>query len=316
MLLDFIKLLKNEIPEFRISLIDVGAQGGIPCEWRDVVDIVELTGFEPVESEYESLVAKNPKNHYFNAALWNEKKEVDFYITPNTEYSSILKPNERMFKSIGKAKCAFPHKKTKMAVDTLDNLFSNSSRLKSDFIKLDTQGSEYEILTGGEELLKTSVLGAFIEIEFIQLCENQRVFGEVDILMRSLGFEFISFVGASHWRSEAARTYRNSNSRFLSGNVFYVKRCDQLPHGSEEKLMHDTIKICIFKMLYGFPDLAYEYLAPHMSSASNPVYTSLNEVLLEMLKENATPYFKGREHLLKILWRLIKRFDERPYLNF
>jgi hypothetical protein len=56
-----------------------------------------------------------------------------------------------------------------------------------DFLKIDVQGSERDVLTHGRRKLAETV-AVQTEMSFIPLYENQPTFGEMDILMRELGF--------------------------------------------------------------------------------------------------------------------------------
>ena len=65
-------------------------------------------------------------------------------------------------------------KKIKLKVNSLDNI----ENFKPDFIKLDTQGSELEILKGSKKNLNECI-GLEVEVEFQKMYENQNLFNEV-----------------------------------------------------------------------------------------------------------------------------------------
>ena len=75
-------------------------------------------------------------------------------------------------------------------MDTVDfDSFAKEKRINNvDFMKLDTEGSELDILKGAIEFLKKTVIGLIIEVEFSQFRKEQPVFSEVDSFMRELGF--------------------------------------------------------------------------------------------------------------------------------
>lgn len=70
-----------------------------------------------------------------------------------------------------------------------------------DLLKLDTQGSEAEILAHASETLKNCLI-VETEVEFVQLYEDQPLFADVDQLLRGQGFMFHRFSGMS------GRTYK------------------------------------------------------------------------------------------------------------
>ena len=76
-------------------------------------------------------------------------------------------------------------------VQTIDlDTFTEQNNIGNiDFIKLDTEGTELNILKGSKNILKKSVLGLSIEVKFIKVNDDQPLFFEIDKYLRSLGFE-------------------------------------------------------------------------------------------------------------------------------
>jgi hypothetical protein len=60
-----------------------------------------------------------------------------------------------------------------------------------DFLSLDTQGSEYDILEGAKNTLESNVLAVSLEVEFSQLYKGQKLYGEVSEFLRNSGFEMV-----------------------------------------------------------------------------------------------------------------------------
>ncbi|MCS6812186.1 MAG: FkbM family methyltransferase [Cyanobacteria bacterium] len=63
-----------------------------------------------------------------------------------------------------------------------------------DFLSLDTQGSEYEILQGALKTLKHHVCGLVIEVEFVELYQGQKRFQDICDFLHELGFSFVRFL--------------------------------------------------------------------------------------------------------------------------
>jgi len=68
-----------------------------------------------------------------------------------------------------------------------------------DFIKLDTQGSELDILKGSDKILRSPLIGLEIEMEFISLYKDQPLFGDVVNFLGSKNFQFIDFIHLQRW---------------------------------------------------------------------------------------------------------------------
>ena len=82
-------------------------------------------------------------------------------------------------------------KKEVIDATTLDNLYHQSIIRELDFLKIDVQGSELDILHGGRDIINDNILGIQIEAEFKQLYKSQPLFAEIDSDIREkFNFEF------------------------------------------------------------------------------------------------------------------------------
>ncbi|MCQ9207597.1 MAG: FkbM family methyltransferase [Omnitrophica bacterium] len=134
-----------------MTVIDIGSRGG-------------LKGF------------KNVKCFSFDypKILFEDEREVDFYITKDPQNSSILTPNYELLKQFMNTDRFDITDKVRVKTKTLD-----SYNIKADFIKIDTQGTELSILKGAKETLK-NVAGIEIEVCFSPLYKGQALFRDID----------------------------------------------------------------------------------------------------------------------------------------
>jgi len=75
---------------------------------------------------------------------------------------------------------------------TLDTWAQTHGISDMDFIKLDVQGAELEILSGGKKLLDQSI-GTLVEVWFDPIYHELPLFGDIDHFLRVQGFTFFSF---------------------------------------------------------------------------------------------------------------------------
>jgi FkbM family methyltransferase len=83
-----------------------------------------------------------------------------------------------------------------VATHSLDGLFRNaqiSADLAPDFLSLDTQGSEPEILLGGRNTISRHVLGISTEVEFAPMYAGQKLFSTIFDFCLEAGFHFAGF---------------------------------------------------------------------------------------------------------------------------
>ena len=143
------KLIKNE----KIISLDVGAQGGynsdnfFPKKYQQFFENILV---EPIKSEAEKL--KN-KKFVINKGLWSKKENKKLYILSNRlGSSSMYEPNIKSFDLHNISSKDFEDYKVTRTVeiecDTISSQLSELNINNLDYLKIDTQGAELEILKG------------------------------------------------------------------------------------------------------------------------------------------------------------------------
>lgn len=61
-----------------------------------------------------------------------------------------------------------------------------------DFLSLDTQGSELEIMQGANQTINKNVIAIQTKASFSSVYENQPLFGDIELHLRQIGFEIAS----------------------------------------------------------------------------------------------------------------------------
>jgi FkbM family methyltransferase len=84
-----------------------------------------------------------------------------------------------------------------VAVETLDSLAERLSLAKVDAIKIDVEGAEMKVLTGGRELLKTARPVVLLEANDDALRKQATSTDEMLMLLRSLNYEIFVFSDAT-----------------------------------------------------------------------------------------------------------------------
>ena len=74
---------------------------------------------------------------------------------------------------------------------TLDEIMvrERGKILPPDFLSLDTQGSELEILKGAEKTIAENVIAIQVEVTFTPMYETQPLFSDIELYLRNKGFE-------------------------------------------------------------------------------------------------------------------------------
>lgn len=132
-----------DLAEFKV-IYDVGANvGQSALEYAERFPAAKIYSFEPVSFTYERLAATTrhlSRVHRFQAAMGREAGELVINVDPETVGSSIVN------KTSGGAE--------KVSVTTAA-LFSSRNQIgKIDFMKIDTEGYDLEVLAGAAPLLR------------------------------------------------------------------------------------------------------------------------------------------------------------------
>jgi FkbM family methyltransferase len=145
-------------------LIDVGVQGGEHARWRPLDDYLIVHGFDPIEEVTQELTEANKgrsNHHYHCMAVGNADGEQKFYFnSANPTASSMYQ----------KATTRFGVETTEqhrmVPIRRLDSLLAEGIIPLADYVKIDVEGFEKDVLLGARDLLAAGVLGLQTETNF------------------------------------------------------------------------------------------------------------------------------------------------------
>ena len=181
-------LINNETP---IVICDIGASPVDPTPFIDeLLKNVEcfLYGFEPNEEEFKKLHSTD-KKEYFNYAVGNGQIET-LNICSAPGMTSILEPDFEYLKLFhGFSDWAKVTKKVKVQTKKLDDVNFDK---KIDFLKIDVQGYEHEVIKNGNKIIKDCLI-VQLETSPIPLYKNEKSFSHVCLQLENLGFQLHSF---------------------------------------------------------------------------------------------------------------------------
>tara|TARA_R110000765_G_scaffold165308_1_gene270311 strand:- start:140 stop:793 length:654 start_codon:yes stop_codon:yes gene_type:complete len=173
------------------AILDIGAHSGQFYGWsKRVWPIVPVFMVEanPLHEEKLRNMTFYIDDDYLIAALGDEEREVTFYTRsdkPHTEGNSYYK--EFNYWDIPQLV-----QESKVTLQKLDNIFEKDAVF--DIIKVDTQGSEIDILEGGKDLVSRA-LAVILEVSFIEHNIGAPTEQETIEYMNEIGFEERMSVG-------------------------------------------------------------------------------------------------------------------------
>ena len=296
--------------KYPLVLVDVGASGGIESHWKSAEKYLQLIGFEPDEREFVNLKRKeNPRVKYFNTGLYKEKTSLEYYLTQKQQTSSIFEPNRIFLNRFPEANRFDVIKQIKIEVDTLDNQFTIHHIADTDFIKVDTQGSELFILAGAVDTIKNHVFGVEVEVEFVEMYQNQPLFSDVDSFMRRQGF-WLFDIQSVHWKRNIGKNYHKKRGQIIFGNFLYLRTLESFRKMTEDIQEETEKKSKILKafsicFLYGYFDYAMEIFDGMKTLFNDTERRAIEKKIQGSTRlENRIPNFLGRGKMASMVFAL------------
>jgi FkbM family methyltransferase len=184
-------LLKSVYLEDEIRLIDVGASGGLHNRWHLLGDRIRGIGFDPLVNEVDRLNRENTLSKFvYQDAFVIGDQQAPANIPDSMEYSSAQWAVQLM--GVDYEKENFNQGAEWVLTEntfTLDDYLSSES-LSPNFLKSDTDGSDYFVLQGARRLLASKeLLGVEVECNLHGSADTRsNTFSNIDFLLRSHGF--------------------------------------------------------------------------------------------------------------------------------
>ncbi len=191
MLSDF-RPINNFLNANPIIVADVGARGGHLGEINNLKPYLSYYGFDADKEECKRIesVPHEDFHSYKVLPYYVGKNEglIDFHLFRDLGSSSKLKPNQYFRNNYSAS-----HEITStVSVEsrTMDSILTENNLELPDFIKLDTQGTELDILRNSPKSLGNCLL-IESEIEVIEMYEGQPLIGEFLTFMDNNGFDVL-----------------------------------------------------------------------------------------------------------------------------
>ena len=229
-------ILGSEVPN--IEVLDIGAMiSGENCYARLLEEgLATVTGFEPNPTEYDRLCREGPDNCTWLPHFLGDGGEATFHRTRFPGCSSFYVPDSRMIDLFERISAKGPNSNfhvvetEKVQTKRLDDV---DDCPPFDFLKIDVQGAELDVLQNSVETLK-NVTVIQTEVEFVPMYKDQPLFGDIQVFLRECGFQLHKFID-------------------VAGRCFRPFKVDQRPFAAmSQVLWADAIFVRDFSVIDGF----------------------------------------------------------------
>lgn len=320
-------LVENEIlKDHPLTVVDVGASGGPEYHWANYGNAVRFIGFEPDSEECRRLnnsSAYGENFRFYPIALYKDKGSYTFY--HQAPAASGLYPADTKIVSRFPDEESFKIRRTSIINTTDFDSFVKEYKIPEvDFMKLDAEGAELDILKESINQLKKSVLGISCEVLFSHWRGEGRGFSEIEQFLRPLGFRLYDL-----------NLYRYARKSFPGMGSVGPSRSGEAPYGqvclgqaiffrdavdeiiNKKSLLSDwdgtrILKLASLFEVFGLPDCAIELID---IAFKRNIITNSGKINVEKFRNLITSGFLGRtityrEHLQKL-----SNIKKRGYLS-
>lgn len=302
------KLIKDiiTISSAPMTLIDVGALGGVHQRWQNITENYPATviGFEPDRQECERLQKESaPYITYLPYALSSKETPKEFYLTESDGNSTFFRPDSEFINRFVQRDAYKIKKIIEMETITLDSVMEIQGIKEADYIKIDTEGSEIEIIDGAEKTI-SSVFAIETEVWFNRIYKESPLFVEVDNKIRGHGFILFDIARSNFFKRVKGHELGGPKGQLMAGDAIYFR--DILNHEPESVFWDrgKLIKCIILLVQYCYFDYALEVLD---EARSKHIYErSEADNIRDFIMENGKrlPYFKGKFRLSELIKKL------------
>ncbi|MGO1119634.1 FkbM family methyltransferase [Rhodovibrionaceae bacterium A322] len=199
-------------PRFRF--LDIGSRGGLQRKWAtiDKLGWLETQIVEPEPEESDRLKQRYPKASCIPFALGDKNGQTELIITQSPGSSSVYEADPVVSESLGIDHLTRAKERITIDLRRYDDCADELNLPTPEFLKLDVQGSELNILKGFGARLD-DVLAIELETNVVPVYQKQPLFQDIHFWLRERGFVLQELRGQSL-----------ANEELFEFNAFYCRR--------------------------------------------------------------------------------------------
>lgn len=252
------RIVESLLDGYKLTLVDIGARNET-LEIPMLAPYSHAFGFEPNPAEYEKLVGGQTDRYlvtgeaaprylsitYHPAAVHDSIGEAKLFITRGPGASGLLEPNfdlvNRLY-DLNAGADALSYgaqyevvKTAQVPTTTLDAVADEHKIRVIDFLKIDTECSEYQVLSGAKRLLSEGRISVIkTESEFSHLRHGQKTCSDIGQMLESLGFRLIGLSEPSNWRIGSA-IFQGDRGLLGPFDAFFVLSPEVVPSFRDDR---------------------------------------------------------------------------------
>jgi FkbM family methyltransferase len=213
-----------------LGVLDVGARGEAAQPFREVASLVDVVGVEPDREECDRLrsdgtIAGFRSTTFLPIGLGSVPGRQTLHLCRSRGNSSCYRPNLsflRRFPDPGRFEV---EAEVPVGVAALDDIAREGTAPlpRIDFVKIDTQGFELDVLRGARATIAGQVVGVEIEVEFAPLYEGQPLFRDVDAFLAECGLTLFKLRRQEWVRRGFEHDAQGTAGQLVFGDALYLR---------------------------------------------------------------------------------------------
>jgi FkbM family methyltransferase len=318
-------LVKNKLQNFcieyskltsrEIVYCDIGARFGLDYPWECTLNSLNTICFEPDSEEYERLKSKiKSPNKIFPYALSDTKGKSLLNLSKSRAASSLYEPNLELLKNFPEWERFTVEKQVEVETITFDEIYENNEIEEIDFIKVDVQGAELNILKGARKIINDFVIGIEAEVEFLEMYKDQPLFHDVNkYIITELGLELYD-IKRYYWKSNEGLISQSGNGQLIFGDALYLRPAHNLfpwlAQFDDKKAKEKIYMAVQIGAMYGFLD--YSFSIVNHSEIKKYLSSSQIDKIKLLLEKNCkkkTLIENGSYTISRFFYKLYKLFQ-------
>lgn len=256
-----------------LGFVDVGSLGWIHPMTLKAAPLIHALCFELDKKECDRLRAQyDADGSYAKVSVIQmalDKKasrNTKLYISKHPSNTSLLVPSPDFVQRYTAPRFEVD-RVIEIPTQPLDEIIFNQKTMPDqhmgEFIKVDTQGTEYRIFEGAKKVLAERCLAVFCEVEFFEVYKNQKTYADIDMFLREYGLCLYGFY--PHYRSTRKLDVKRyaGEERLMWADALFIKDPFDARNKGKKFSERDLKALILIGVMCRFYDLALE-IAGHV----------------------------------------------------
>jgi FkbM family methyltransferase len=275
-----------------LKLVDIGGRGAPMPSLDPLAAVGHYYTCEPDAEEAARLSASFTGECRWRGvtvipdAIASHRGEAQLHITAQPGMSSLLRPDEAVARKFALASKFAVARSVAVNTIPLDDAARQYGFADAAFLKLDTQGTELDILRSGSRLLDESIVGVHLESLFRPFYVGQSLFGDVDAHLRARGFELFA-LSRTGLRRSGFRPDLFSKRVPTWGHCLYLREPETITATSTGTAIVRLVRLLAIALAFEQFDLAFEviqHITLHGAAASDALASDVQRWAARMTR--------------------------------